>query len=422
MYVCGVTVYDYIHLGHARAYIAFDIIKRYLKYKGYQVTHIQNFTDIDDKIIKRANEQNITTQELTDKFIEAFFQDIDQLNVERATSYPTATGSIDKIIEMIQKIIDNGFGYEVDGDVYYSVRNFKEYGKLSKRDFAENEAGARIEINKKKQDPFDFGLWKKAKDNEPAWDSPWGKGRPGWHIECSAMSLDCLGLEFDIHGGGNDLIFPHHENEIAQSEAVCNKNHVKYWLHNGFVNINNEKMSKSLGNFFSLRDILKNYSGEVVRLFMLGTHYRAPINFEDSLLDDSKKNWQKLYDTVHRSGLIELEDDKELEQFKDKFEEAMDDDFNAAEALGHVFNLVKYCNRTNSQKAVTMLKKLLAILGIELSAQITEIPTEITVLAKQRDEARAAKNYKLSDQLREKLTAKGYEVKDTPKGTEVRKI
>ena len=303
MYICGVTVYDYIHLGHARAYIAFDIIKRYLTYRGYEVTHVQNFTDIDDKIIKRAAENNITVQELTSKFITTFFEDIDRLNVQRADSYPTAIGSMDKIIEMIQKIIKNGFAYEVDGEIYYSVRKFKEYGKLSKRNFAENEAGARVKINPNKQDPFDFGLWKKSKDNEPAWETPWGKGRPGWHIECSAMSMDCLGPEFDIHGGGNDLIFPHHENEIAQSEAVTNKNHVKYWVHNGFVNINNEKMSKSLGNFFSLRDVLKEYSGEVVRLFMLGTHYRAPINFEDSFLEESKKNWQKLYDTVHNQDL-----------------------------------------------------------------------------------------------------------------------
>jgi len=423
MYVCGVTVYDYIHLGHARAYIAFDTIRRYLEYQGFKVTYIQNFTDIDDKIIKRAAESGKHISEITDKFIKAYFEDTKSLNILPASHYPKATEAINDIIALIEKIVSNGYGYEKNGEVFFAVTKFKDYGKLSRRDLSQNEAGARIKINKDKNNPFDFILWKKAKDNEPSWDSPWGKGRPGWHIECSAMSMKELGNTFDIHGGGADLIFPHHENEIAQSESATGCRYAKYWMHNGFVNINNEKMSKSTGNFLTIRDILAKYPGEIIRLFLLGTHYRAPINFELSFLDEAKKRWQKIQETVNRVSLVTLNDQQDIYKYKKDFENALSDDFNAAEALGHIFSLVKYCNKTNSRNAAKLIKELLLIIGLEVKAEtLSDIPDQVNTLANQRETARKNKEFDLSDKLRSEILDLGYEIKDTPSGFKLKSI
>ena len=361
MYVCGPTVYDSCHIGHARSVIVFDVIVRYLKAKGFDVTYVRNFTDVDDKIIDKANQLGIDSQEVAERFIKEFNEDMDALNVERANIEPKATEHISQIIQFIERLIEKGFAYQINGDVYYSVEKFKEYGKLSGRRLEDMEAGARVEIDERKHNPFDFVLWKSSKPGEPAWESPWGKGRPGWHIECSAMSNEYLGETFDIHGGGKDLNFPHHENEIAQSEAIFGKPFVKYWIHNGFVNIDQEKMSKSLGNFLMIKDVIKSYHPEVVRLFLLSNHYRSPIDFTDKAMDEARSGLDKIYAFLERAeekiGLIS-DQDVETGDCWQRFSEAMDDDFNSARGIGILFDTVRSTNRLLDQHRDNLSQKI----------------------------------------------------------------
>jgi cysteinyl-tRNA synthetase len=348
MYVCGPTVYDSSHIGHARSVVVFDVIVRYLRKQGYDVTYVRNFTDIDDKIIKRANELGIDSKELAEKYITEFYEDMDALNVQRATLEPRATEHISDIIQVVQKLIQKKTAYPLDGDVYFSIESFKEYGKLSGRKLEDMEAGARVAVDERKHNPFDFALWKSAKPGEPSWESPWGKGRPGWHIECTAMSSSLLGETIDIHGGGKDLVFPHHENEIAQSEAAFGKNFVRYWIHNGFVNINQEKMSKSLGNFLLIKDIIKMYHPESVRLFLLSNHYRSPIDFNEKAMEEASGALEKIYTFLERAGDqlgISAKVDNTAGQLWQEFCDAMNDDFNTAQGLGTLFSAVRNLNR-----------------------------------------------------------------------------
>ena len=437
IYTCGPTVYDFFHVGNARVFITFDMIRNYLKFRGYDVTFVQNFTDIDDKIIKRANEENITVKELGERFIDEYFKDADALGIERADVHPKATEHIEDIIELIKTLIDNGYAYEVDGDVYYATRKFKEYGKLSQQNVDELEAGARIEPGEKKKDPMDFALWKAQKPGEPAWDSPWGKGRPGWHIECSVMAMKYLGETIDIHGGGPDLIFPHHENEIAQSEAATGRPFARYFMHVGYLNIDNQKMSKSLGNFFTVRDILKKYDPEVLRFFMLSSHYRSPINFSEDLMQQAKSSLERLYNALysmeHLENLAEdrelVEKDKEyldkLEKYEREFVEAMDDDFNTADAIASLFNIVREYNMKVDEKSpreiVKATKETLLNLGSVLGffrkfEEKTLLDEEIEQKIREREEARKSKNYALADKIRDELKAQGIILEDTPSG------
>ncbi|WP_022670091.1 cysteine--tRNA ligase [Hippea alviniae] len=440
MYVCGVTVYDFCHIGHARSAVAFDIIYRYLKFKGYDVVFVKNFTDVDDKIIKRANQEGVSCDEIASRYIKEYYEDMEKLSIERPTVEPKATEHIKEIIELVKKLIDKGYAYEVDGDVYYSVEKFKDYGKLSHKNIEELKSGARVEINDKKRNPLDFALWKKSKENEPAWDSPWGKGRPGWHIECSAMSMKYLGESFDIHGGGEDLIFPHHENEIAQSEAATGKEFARYWIHNGFVRINKEKMSKSLGNFFTIRDVLKQFNGETLRYFLLLTHYRSPIDFSFEGLTAAKEALNRYYNLIQRIENAPFdkntEEDKELESsidtLLDRFENAMDNDFNAPKAIGEVFATVKLFNQyldsvEKSNKpalkrykdafldAMDKISKVLGVFGTSSAKWF--IPEDIDVewvesKIKERASARKRKDYKTADAIRDELAEKGIILED----------
>ncbi len=432
MYVCGMTVYDYCHLGHARVVVVFDVVYRYLKARGHEVTYVRNITDIDDKIIQRANEQGIPFHELTKKFIDAMHEDFDALGVERPTLEPRATGHLEEIIRMIQALIDKGHAYQAEnGDVYYDVRSFPGYGRLSGKSIDDLEAGARVEPGEGKRDPLDFALWKAAKPGEPAWDSPWGKGRPGWHIECSAMSTSALGDTFDIHGGGADLTFPHHENEIAQSEGATGHPFVRYWMHNGFVRVKEEKMSKSLGNFFTIREILEHYRPEEVRYFILTSHYRSPLNYDEEHLVNARKALDRLYTALR--GLPRAEPG-EADQYVEAFNAAMDDDFNTPEALAVLFELVREINRVrpeNEKKAARMgaeLKRLGGILGIlqeEPEAWLKGTPSgsegltdeQIEALIQQRLEARKAKNWAEADRIRDELKAQGIVLEDSPQGT-----
>ena len=446
MYVCGVTVYDYCHIGHARAAIVFDTVYRYLQHLGYEVNYVCNFTDIDDKIIKRANEENIGWQEVTEKYIQAFYEDMGQLNITPPTTEPKATDHIDGMLDMVSSLIEQGKAYEAEGDVYFSVRNFAEYGKLSGHRLDDLKAGARVEPGEHKRDPLDFALWKKSKPGEPSWDSPWGPGRPGWHIECSAMSRHFLGTQFDIHGGGKDLVFPHHENEIAQSQGCSGTPPVKYWLHNGFVNINEEKMSKSLGNFFTIRDILKRYHPEVLRLFLLSHHYRGPIDFADSYLNDAEKTLDRFYEFF--AAVQEIRGDLNVEEgrsqpFIRKIEEAMNDDFNTAVTLAHMKeelrNLNKAMTDLNKQngdwsgfdQAAAALKYACRLLGFlyhepkDYKARVLATKKEtmgldvsqIEALIEQRKAAREAKDWAKADECRDALTALGVVLEDTAQGT-----
>ncbi|HAX61609.1 MAG TPA: cysteine--tRNA ligase [Elusimicrobia bacterium] len=410
MYVCGITSYDEVHLGHARCYVVFDVIRRYLGYKGYAVKYIQNFTDIDDKIINRSNELQITSNDLAEKYINDYFTQMRKLNVLDADAYPKVTEKIPEIIEFIKKIIDTGYGYVAEGDVYFSVRKFKDYGKLSKRNVDDLKSGARILPGENKNDPLDFALWKKTKEGEPYWDSPWGKGRPGWHIECSAMSLGEFGFNtFDIHGGGHDLIFPHHENEIAQSEAALGRPFVKYWIHNGFVTINKEKMSKSLGNFFTLREIYKKYDPMIVRYMLLSQHYRQPLDFSENKLEQAKNAYQRIVNAVRKTDGIK--DDISAEQ---KFIDCLDDDFNTPQALAIIHNLIDKNN-------LKTLLKLCDIIGLIVDIK-TEIPDTIKKLTKQREQARKDKNWHLADEIREKIKKEGFEIEDTKLGPKINKL
>lgn len=423
MYVCGVTVYDYCHVGHARAYVVFDMIRRYLEYSKYKVTYIQNFTDIDDKIIKKANQEKTDITNITKKFTAAYFEDIGQLGIEKASAYPKATENIKGMIKLIQELIKKEYAYEIEGNVFFRVSKFEDYGKLSKRKLDDQEAGSRVEVNIKKENPLDFVLWKPSKENEPAWDSPWGKGRPGWHIECSVMSLKQAGIDtLDIHGGGQDLIFPHHENEIAQSEAYTGKPFSKYWLHNGFVTINKEKMSKSLGNFFTVRDVLKKYSPEVIRLFLLSTHYRSPINYSDKNLEETKTRLARLYETIYNNINNTTTDNKSFELYKNEFLEFMEDDFNSAGAIGVLFKLATETNSAQSKNGAKLLQALGGILGLLQKEKKEEIlPQEIEELIKKREEARKNKDFKTADKIRDNLLSKGITLKDTPQGVKWQK-
>jgi len=448
MYVCGPTVYDACHIGHARSVVVFDVIARYLKEKGYDVTYIRNFTDVDDKIIQKANQLGIDSTAVAERFIEEFYQDMDALNVQRATIEPKATDHIAQIVEFIEKLILKGFAYPINGDVYYSVEKFKRYGKLSGRKLEDMEAGARIDIDERKQNPFDFALWKSAKPGEPAWDSPWGQGRPGWHIECSAMSREYLGETFDIHGGGKDLCFPHHENEIAQSESLSGKPFVRYWVHNGFVNINQEKMSKSLGNFLMIKDVLKSYHPETVRLFLLSNHYRSPIDFTDKAMDESSKGLDKIYALLERVekkvGPIFLVQDVEPGICWKHFCDAMDDDFNSARSIGIIFDTVRSLNRLLDQHENNLSSEVKQTLqsGLadirrtgEILGMFLEHPTQyfdnkqtqvleqksidhavVAEMVKQREAARKSKNWEMADQIRKELVDMGISLEDRAEG------
>lgn len=436
LYACGPTVYNYFHIGNARPLIVFDTLRRYLEYRGYDVNFVQNFTDIDDKMIQNANAEGTTVKELAEKYIVEYFKDAKRLNVKPATHHPKATEHMDDIIALIQKLIDNGLAYAVNGDVYYNAKGFEGYGKLSGQSIDDLETGARIDVNEDKKDPIDFALWKAQKEGEPAWESPWGMGRPGWHIECSAMSMKYLGETIDIHGGGQDLIFPHHENEVAQSEGATGHDFCHYWMHNGYINIDNKKMSKSLGNFFTVRDILKRFDGIVVRFFMLSAHYRSPVNFSDGLLEQAKSALERIKNFKENLNFI-IETDKDLpdmgvaalnEDYKERFNDAMDDDLNTADAIGVIFEYlreinVKFENGANAGEAKSALKQidaLLDVLGLIVESTVT-IPEEIIKLADERQKARAEKDWAKADEIRDRLAEKGYEVKDTPDGVKISK-
>ncbi len=480
MYVCGVTVYDYCHVGHARSAVVFDMIYRYLMYLGYDVTYVRNFTDIDDKIIKRAQEEQTNYRTIAEKYIKAFYEDMDRLGVLRPTIEPRATEHIKDMIEIIKKLMDKGYAYKSGRDVYFSVEKFPGYGKLSGRSLEDMLAGARVEIDENKRNPLDFVLWKGSKEGEPSWDSPWGPGRPGWHIECSAMGCKYLGESFDIHGGGKDLIFPHHENEIAQSEAAFDKPFVRYWIHNGFVTVNGEKMSKSLGNFFTIREILERFHPEVLRLFVISKHYRSPIDFSEEALKEAEKSLERLYltmaEAVERlsegeSELFKKSSEKALlnknflEQankevlkktdeelfnkilsFPSKFIEAMNNDFNSAQALGLLFDLrnslQKFLESRGKKKlkgeaselakiALLLIKEASSIFGLLertyeqfwkeenlIKLRYTGLTEEeINELIAKRQEARKARNFEEADRIRSMLLEKSIQLEDTPTGT-----
>ncbi|NLJ87737.1 MAG: cysteine--tRNA ligase [Epulopiscium sp.] len=439
MYVCGPTVYNYIHIGNARPYIIFDTVRRYFEYKGYKVNYVQNFTDVDDKIIKKANEENKTTTEIVEKYIAETLKDADGLNIKRATVHPRVTEEMSEIIALIEILIEKGFAYEINGTVYFNTQAYKAYGKLSKKNQDELEAGARIEVDEDKKHPMDFVLWKPKKEGEPYWESPWGQGRPGWHIECSAMAKKYLGDTIDIHAGGEDLIFPHHENEIAQSEAATGKNFAKYWMHNGFINVDNKKMSKSKGNFFTLREVAQEFPYEVIRFFMLSAHYRSPINFSRELMQSAQSGLERIKNAIiNLDHLInhakeekmtekEIILSKGLENFENKFVEAMEDDFNTADAISVIFELVKFANvniDNNSSKefALAIKNKILSLLNIlgllEKQEDIKEdvLEEEIEELIMKRQEARKAKNWALADEIRDNLKQRGIILEDTPQG------
>lgn len=433
MYSCGPTVYDYFHIGNARPFIIFDTMRRYLEYIGYTVSFVQNFTDIDDKMIKRANEEGITVKELGERFIKEYFEDAQAIGVRPATVHPKATENIDAIIDVVQKLIDNGYAYEVDGNVYFATKKFGEYGKLSKQPLEDLEAGARIDVNEHKNDPMDFALWKAKKEGEPFWESPWGEGRPGWHIECSAMANKYLGETIDLHSGGQDLIFPHHENEIAQSECATCKPFSRYWMHNGYININNQKMSKSLGNFFTVRDIRKKYDGEVIRFFMLSAHYRNPINFSDTLMEQAKSAVERVYECIDNlEFILESAEDKaadtevkaKIDECRAKFMAAMDDDLNTSDAIAAIFDIVYIANTEITSAggkeiinyALSMIRELGGVLGLFTKEKDKSLDAEVERLIEERSAARKAKDWAKADAIRDKLREMNIVLKDTPDG------
>ncbi len=461
MYVCGVTVYDYCHVGHARAGVVFDTIYRYLKYRGFDVTYVRNFTDIDDKIINRGKEENIAWSAVAEKYIRAFYEDMGRLNIASPSTDPKATEYIAEMIAMIGSLIDQGKAYALEGDVYYAVKTFKDYGQLSGKKIEDLLSGARVEVDERKRDPLDFALWKSSKPGEPFWESPWGPGRPGWHIECSAMSQKLLGECFDIHGGGKDLVFPHHENEIAQSCGATGKSPVKYWIHNGFVNINKEKMSKSLGNFFTIRDILKKYHPEALRLFLLSSHYRSPIDFSDQHLEEAEKVLTRYYDFLADANVLLRADGSDpyvnieikLSSELLKFKEAMDDDFNTAVALAIMNEQLRHLNSLRDEakiigmkpipgvpnrakmvefsNGVAVLKKMGEVFGVffedpedfkklQLQKKVETLKLDtkrIDILIAERNAARASKDWGKADLCRKELTDMGVILEDTPEGT-----
>lgn len=438
MYSCGPTVYNFFHIGNARPFIIFDTLRRYLEYKGYKVDFVQNFTDVDDKMINKANELGISVKQLADEYIAEYFTDAQGLGIKKATVHPRATENIDAIIELVSELEKKGYAYNVDGNVYYRTKKFKDYGKLSHQPLEDLESGARIDINEDKEDPMDFALWKKQKPGEPAWESPWGMGRPGWHIECSAMANRYLDKTIDIHSGGQDLIFPHHENEIAQSEAANGCCFANYWIHNGYINVDNKKMSKSLGNFFTVRDVAKEFDYEVIRFFMLSAHYRSPINFSKDLMESAKSALGRIYtcldtlDFLEKSAEDRVENEEEskviagLDGHKQRFIAAMDDDINTADAISAIFELVSDVNKVITQnpskevckKCATAIRELGAVLGL-LGKEKEGTDDDIQSIVAERAEARAAKDWAKSDELRDKLKEMGYIVKDTPQGQQI---
>lgn len=435
IYVCGPTVYDYIHVGNARPLIVFDVLRRYLDYLGYEVKFVQNFTDIDDNMINRANKEGISVKELADKFIAEYEEDVQLLNVLPADYKPKATEHIDDIIKIIKTLESKGYAYKGGDGVYFNTQSYTDYGKLSKRNQDDMQAGARIKVNENKKHPMDFVLWKLAKPNEPSWGSPWGEGRPGWHIECSAMSMKYIGDTIDIHGGGEDLLFPHHENEVAQSEGVTGKEFVKYWMHNGYININNQKMSKSLGNFFTVKDIAKEFDLEVLRFFILSVHYRSPVNFSFELMQQAQAGLKRLYnarDTWADMASEGKADSKMLTSIKtlnENFTSAMDNDLNTAEAIGVIFDFVKKTNvelnenpsPQNAHNAHESLLSVCTVLGLAYQETKLEIPEKVAQLVEQRAKARADKQWSRSDELRDEILALGYTLEDNRDGQKVKK-
>ena len=428
MYVCGVTVYDFCHIGHARTFVSFDMIVRYLRYRGYKVNYVRNITDIDDKIIKRANEKGIDAKELAEHFIQEMYQDFDKLNIARPDIEPRATENIPEIIALVQKLIDKGFAYVADnGDVMFAIDKFKNYGRLSGQKLEELEAGARVEVQKSKRNPFDFVLWKMAKPGEPEWDSPWSKGRPGWHIECSAMNSKLLGENFDIHGGGSDLIFPHHENEIAQSCCAHDSKYVNYWMHSGMVMINDEKMSKSLGNFFTIRDVLEQYDAETIRFFLLSAQYRSALNYSQENLDNAKASLSRLYTALRD---VKVGPAQGGEEYVERFKAFMDDDFNTPGAISVLFELAKAVNVATGPEAEGLAGRLVelgSVLGLLYQDPVEYLQGKtdgvdedvalIEALIEERKQARARKDFAAADEARNKLTAMGVVLEDGPKGT-----
>lgn len=420
MYVCGPTVYNYIHIGNARSVVAFDLIRRYMEYRGFEVIYVSNFTDVDDKIIKGASQEHLTPLELSDKYIAAFYQDTDALNVKRATVNPRATNYIDKMITFIQDLMDKGFAYEAEGDVYFRVAKSKGYAKLANKNLEEllqGASGRTDEETVRKESPADFALWKSAKKDEISWSSPWGEGRPGWHIECSVMSSDLLGDTLDIHAGGADLEFPHHTNEIAQSEAKTGKKFVNYWMHNGFVNVSGEKMSKSLGNFKTVHEMLDVVSPTVLRFFLATTHYRRPVNFTDEAVQDAENNVKKI-ENAYRNLEVEGQADLEvLAKFKAEFETAMDEDFNIANGLTVFYNFITWVNKGNGGLEVkAFFEDVLLILGLRFENQDTRLDAEIEDLIEARQAARAARDFAQADKIRDELKAQGFVLEDTAQG------
>ena len=440
IYVCGPTVYNFFHIGNARPFVVFDTLRNYLEYRGYNVKFVQNFTDVDDKIINRAREEDTSAPEVSKKYIAEYFKDAKALNVRKADVHPQVSNHIDKIIDFIKTLIDKGYAYERDGDVYFSTRKFPEYGKLSGQNIDDLESGARIAIGEVKDDPLDFALWKARKtEDEIAWESPWGMGRPGWHIECSVMSKTHLGDTIDIHAGGQDLQFPHHENEIAQSECCNGVPFAHYWMHNGYITIDNEKMSKSKGNFFTVRDILKDYSGEVIRFFLLSGHYRSPINFSDTLMEQAKAGLERLHtcrDNLNfqiKEGkddeLDKSEQDtlKELEIYENEFKSSMDDDLNTADGISAIFQMVTAINKeivngsskAFAKEALGKMMALCSVLGLLQDDEEEDFGEDIMKVVNERQEARKAKDFKRADEIRDELAARGITLKDTPQGVQI---
>ena len=440
MYVCGPTVYNFFHIGNARPFVVFDTLRRYFKFRGYEVKFVQNFTDVDDKIINRAKEEGITAPEASERYIKEYFNDAEALNVLKADVHPKVSEHIPEIIAFVQTLIDKGYAYEADGDVYYSTRKFKDYGKLSGQNIDDLESGARIAIGEVKEDPLDFALWKARKEeSEIAWESPWGMGRPGWHIECSTMAKKHLGDTIDIHGGGQDLTFPHHENEIAQSEACNGVPFAHYWMHNGYINVDGKKMSKSLNNFFTVRDIRENYSGDVIRFFLLSGHYRSPINFSDVLMEQSKQGYERIATAIETLEFLKTNGSDEamadeaakiasLDKHREKFIEVMDDDLNTADGIAAIFELVSEINldvkdgasKSFAEEALRRIKELTDVLGLFGGEDEEEgLGDDIQALIDERQAARKAKNWARADEIRDQLAAMGITLKDTPQGVQV---